>query len=123
MAAYNKPQALLTRIAQYCEEIERMTDRFGNSFQAYQTDSAYRYACGMCIFQIGELASRLPEKFRDAHNGIPWKSVRGMRNIFALEYGNINDKETWAVIEERLPELKSFCIETLSKMATNGDSA
>ena len=68
----------------------------------------------MCIFQIGELTSKLTDDFREQYNGIPWKKIRGMRNIFAHDYESINDEEAWATIETSIPELKRYCQYVLS---------
>jgi uncharacterized protein with HEPN domain len=35
----------------------------------------------MCIIQIGEYVGRLSEDFKDTNDNIPWKRIKGMRNI------------------------------------------
>ena len=119
MAEYDKTKYILGKIIQYCEEINILTKRFGESLDAFKTDFAYRHACGMCIFQIGELASRLDDDFRAKYDGVPWKSIRGMRNIVAHEYENLNYDEAWAAIDMRVPELKMYCEHILQEIARN----
>ena len=117
MPAYNKTISILEKIARYCNEINQLMERFGRSFEAYQSDFAYRRACDMCIYQITELASRLPEEFRDGNKEIPWKDIRGMRNIVAHEYENVNLMRVWKTIETDIPTLKAFCEEILRSLA------
>lgn len=37
----------------------------------------------MCVIQIGELAGNISEDFREKHTEIPWRQLRGLRNIYA----------------------------------------
>ena len=47
-------------------------------------DSMFRDAVSMDEFQIGELSSHLIEEFKEQQKTkIPWKEIRGIRNIFA----------------------------------------
>ena len=106
----------MEKIIKYCDEIDLIMERFGRSCVLFSNDFAYRYDCSMCIFQIGELASKLSEDFRDKYNGVPWNKIRGIRNIFAHDYESINNDEIWATIETKVPELKKYCEYILKDM-------
>ena len=69
----------------------------------------YQQACAMSFIQIGELATRLPEQFRQSYNGVPWGKIRGMRNIFVNEYENVDFSIVWEYIERDIPALKNYC--------------
>lgn len=61
-------------------------------------------------FQIGELAGHLSEAFKEkTKNEIPWKEIRGMRNIFAHNYLEMDAERIWEVAAEDIPALKKFC--------------
>ncbi|MCL2766776.1 MAG: DUF86 domain-containing protein [Peptococcaceae bacterium] len=109
MTGNRKIVQILERMIKYCDDIDILTKRFGKTYDSYSGDFAYRYACSMCILQVGELASKLDEDFRDKYDLIPWRKIRGMRNIVAHDYDSINDEETWATIESKIPELKAYC--------------
>lgn len=65
----------------------------------------------MCVLQIGELAGKLTEDFRDATSDeIPWRAVRGLRNIVAHTYGKVDSNSLWETITGDIPELKAFCL-------------
>jgi len=100
---------MLERIIHYCEEIERTVVRFGDSFETFVNDSAYHNACAMCIMQIGELASRFNDNFRAQHTTIPWRAIRGMRNMLVHEYEKMDYEEFWKTIVDDIPMLKACC--------------
>lgn len=56
---------------------------------------------------IGEAARSISEDFKEAHPGIPWSSMIGMRNILVHAYFGIDLEVTWSVIERDLPDLKA----------------
>jgi uncharacterized protein with HEPN domain len=63
----------------------------------------------MCILQIGELAGRLSNEFSFAHSDIPWRSIKGMRNIAAHAYGNISIPDVWETVINDIPKLREYC--------------
>jgi uncharacterized protein with HEPN domain len=67
-----------------------------------------RWPCARCRF--GELTIKLSQEFKDDHNEIPWRAIRGMRNVVAHEYGNIDEETVWETAENGTEELKEFCL-------------
>ena len=69
----------------------------------------------MCILQIGELANSLSEEFRQrTHAQIPWKMIRGMRNVLAHSYGEIDEEIIWETANHDIPFLKAFCSQVMN---------
>ena len=66
-------------------------------------------ALAMCILQIGELTTHLSSEFTDAFSEIPWKDIRGMRNVAAHHYGEFSVKYLWQTVVEDIPKLREFC--------------
>ncbi|MCL2147382.1 MAG: DUF86 domain-containing protein [Synergistaceae bacterium] len=120
MPKYDKRISILERIIRYCEQIDKTTERFGKSYEIFYEDFDYQNASAMCIFQIGELASRLPGDFHTEYNKVPWKLICGMRNIFAHEYERMDIEELWKTIETDIPTLKEYCKEVLRDITNNG---
>lgn len=114
---------LLKHIVDYCHQIEEAHAQFGNSYEAFCSNSVYRNAVAMCVLQIGELSNHLTEDFRESTaEDIPWKQIRGLRNVVAHEYGNIDEESLWETITEDIPDLCKFCthqIEILSGQCPN----
>ena len=66
----------------------------------------------MCIIQIGELANRLSDEIKEANKDIPWRAIRGMGNLYAHDYENVDLEIVWNTLAEDIPALK----ETLEKL-------
>lgn len=104
-----KDLSIIEHILAYCGEIEQTVTRFGDTFESFETDKIYRNATTMCILQIGELAGRLSPEFTAAHSDVPWKSIKGMRNVAAHAYGSISIPDVWDTITADIPVLKAYC--------------
>lgn len=66
-----------------------------------------QYACSMCIIQIGELISVMDDDFKNAFLEIPWRQIKGARNVYVHQYGEIDLDEMWNTLTHSIPELKS----------------
>jgi uncharacterized protein with HEPN domain len=107
--------SILERMQQYCSEITEMVERFGDSYDNFQTDFAYRHACAMCILQIGELTTHLTDDFKQVYNKLPWKSMKAMRNVAVHKYGKLSLENTWDTIKQDIPALHNYCAEILAQ--------
>lgn len=108
---------LLLHMLDYADQIEEANKMFDASVETLSSNSVYRNAVAMCVLQIGELAGKLTEDFRDATNSeIPWRSVRGLRNVVAHTYGKVDSNSLWETITGDIPELKAFCIRQIQKL-------
>lgn len=104
-----KDLSIIEHILAYCTEIEQTVARFGDTFESFEKDKIYRNATTMCILQIGELAGRLSPEFIAAHPDVPWRSIKGMRNVAAHAYGSISIPDVWDTITTDIPVLKAYC--------------
>jgi uncharacterized protein with HEPN domain len=69
----------------------------------------------MCILQIGELSGNLSEDFKEIYSGVPWRNIKGMRNIMAHKYGEISIDTVWEAITEDVPLLYNYCNSVLDR--------
>lgn len=97
----------------YCKDIEKLMEKFDRNFQNYQSDIAFQYSCNMCIIQIGELVSRLSEEVQQKDSDIPWRAIKGMRNLHAHDYENVDLEMVWNTLTEEIPELEQRLSEIL----------
>lgn len=109
MAISERDHSIVEKMAQYCAEIEEAHDSFDCSFAKFKNSSLYRNAVCLCIMQIGELANHLSEEFKQQHDNIPWRQIRGMRNIVAHEYGRIDADVVWVTATEGVVQISRFC--------------
>ncbi len=113
MPGNERERAVIEHILRYCREIETAHNDFGHSRARFDRSTTYQNAVSMCILQIGELVNHLSEDFQAAHDAIPWRKIRGMRNYVAHEYGSIDFDVVWFVSNDSIRELKAFCEEYL----------
>lgn len=105
----NRNIDVLRRIVKYCDQISEYIERFGDSLENLQSDSAYKDATAMCILQIGELTKYLSDDFKTTYTDIPWRQILNMRNIAAHKYGDFSVGYLWDTISEDIPELRICC--------------
>lgn len=120
-----KDAAVLSHILRYCNEIEEFLQRFDNSYEAFTTDPLFLNAVSMAELQIGELTGHLSDNFKDNNSEIPWKQIRGMRNLFAHNYFHMDMEEIWDTAVNDTPILKKFCqrqLEMYNKSTTSSQT-
>ena len=114
MAINDRDNQILEKIIKYCEEIEHAHKEYNRSYVSFCSSPTYRNAVALCLLQIGELTNKLSEEFRAEHPEIPWRAIRGMRNIVAHEYGKIDEETVWETAENGTNALKDFCKKELN---------
>lgn len=80
--------------------------RFDTDFKRYKADISFQYSCNMCIIQLGELANRLSDEAKESSQNIPWRAIKGMRNLHAHDYENVDMEIVWNTLIEDIPMLK-----------------
>lgn len=104
----------LEHIRDYCGEIEKTIERYGKSFDIFDQDADYQRSISFCILQIGELAGRLSQEYREATaSRVQWGPIKGMRNLVAHSYGNMSRDIIWETAVTDIPVLKEFCDEQI----------
>lgn len=78
----------------------------GMSQQEFSESKIAQKAVVMSLINIGELSKALSDEYLEAAKEIPWKAIRGMRNIAAHHYEAIRVPNIWLTICEDLPILK-----------------
>ena len=97
---------ILLKIISYCDDVQLLMERFGYDYQTYCSDITFRYATNMCIIQIGELVGRLSEEIIEKNKQIPWRAIKGMRNLHAHDYDNVDHEIVWETLKSDIPALK-----------------
>lgn len=92
----------------------------GSSFDVLVEDDLYRDSLGMKLLQIGEMAQRLSDGFRNANSHIPWKTIKGTRVLMTHNYLGLEFETMWETVTVDIPELKKFCAEVLFLVKIQG---
>jgi uncharacterized protein with HEPN domain len=109
MPLRDRDKTILKKIINYCDEIEFAHKEYNHSFEVFDANPTYRNSVCLCLMQIGELSIKLSDDFKDEYSNIPWKAIRGMRNVVAHEYGNIDTVTVWETVGNDIEKLKRFC--------------
>ncbi|TFF88262.1 MAG: DUF86 domain-containing protein [Promethearchaeota archaeon] len=72
---------------------------------------------------IGEAIKNLSSEFLGNYPDIPWKEIKGMRDIIVHKYFGIDLELTWEVVEKDIPDLKSNILKIKKEMALESDSS
>ena len=79
----NRDINIIEKISDYCNQIDEAHTAFNKSYEEFKVNSIYKNAVCLCLMQIGELSKNLSEEFKNNNPDIPWKQIKGMRNIVA----------------------------------------
>ena len=115
----NVNRIVIQKMLGYCNDIENFIGEFGGSYEIYLSKISFRYACDMCILQIGELTTRFSEDFKAQHSEIPWHEIKGLRNIHVHEYERVDLNYMWKTLTEDIPELKAQLEKILAAEGSN----
>lgn len=113
----------LRHIVEYCEKIKVAAEVFNNSYDTFADDKNYqaRDVCSFYILQIGELVGGLTDDFKAENNHIPWRAIKGMRNVVVHKYGEVDMETLWDALTNDLPKLKENCQTLLETQASLED--
>jgi uncharacterized protein with HEPN domain len=64
---------------------------------------------------IGEATAHLSSATRQAMQELPFRKMRGMRNIIAHDYANVDPKIVWEVATIHVPEVRAVLEEFFAK--------
>jgi hypothetical protein len=59
------------------------------------------------LLVIGEASKNLSNRFISKHDSIPWKKIKGLRDIIAHQYFGLDYPLLWDVVSTKIPELLS----------------
>lgn len=108
--------------------IEDMLESIGN-VQSFVADMTYDQFAGDTktiraaayeIMVIGEAAAHVPDDVRERFPDIPWREMRGIRNVVVHEYFRVDLQILWKTVTQDLPSLVPALREAAAEPGTNG---
>ena len=106
-----RDRTITDKILEYCREIENILVRLNHTEEVFRKDKGLSAGAVFYIAQIGELSAHFSEEFKEAHNEIPWREMKGMRNILMHEYHATSPKTIWETVTEDIPMLRNLPLE------------
>lgn len=106
------PRVYLAHILECIERIESYVAKGKDSFFA---EPLIQDAVIRNFEVIGEAAKRIPDTYRLANPGIPWRSLSALRDVLIRQYEGVSLPEVWQVIEQDLQPLKASVFSLLPR--------
>ncbi len=88
------------------------------SFEAYKDVRQIRRAVEREIEIISEASRHIPDNLKAQYPNIPWRQVANIGNVLRHEYMEVAPDIIWAVVQDRLPELKQ-AVDSMVETAEN----
>jgi len=60
------------------------------------------------IIQIAENSDKLTKEFKDKYSYVPWRSIKGMRNLIVHDYGEVDLSIVLNTVFNSIPEYHSL---------------
>ena len=106
MKISEKDAQVLRNIVKHCDAIVDTARYFGSAEKVFLKNHIYRSSVSMNLQSIGELVKHLSDDFVKQAGEIPWKQIKGQRNIFAHGYDTeVDFSKVWATVEKDIPAL------------------
>ena len=103
MGADDRDTALLLDMLHYAEEAMGLVK--GLKFETYASDRMRVLALERAIEVVGEAAAQISEAKKERIAEIPWRQIRGQRNVLAHMYGKVDQFQLYKTASEDLPRL------------------
>lgn len=103
MKPEDRDLALLLDMQSACDQV--MDFMKGIDLEAFSTDRMRCFAVERALEILGEAAGRVSPEFQRSCTTIPWRQIRGLRNILAHEYGHIEYPSLYRTTREDIPPL------------------
>jgi uncharacterized protein with HEPN domain len=92
-------------ILESCGRIRRAVA--GESLESFRRDELRCDAVARNIEVIGEAAKHLPEEVVARAPTIPWRNIRGMRDVLAHGYFGVSTEVLWTTATTRIDQLEA----------------
>lgn len=57
------------------------------------------------LIEIATVVERLPQSYKDRHDGVEWVRITRMRNLIAHHYDRVDDRLVFAALAQRVPDM------------------
>ncbi|MBP2548766.1 uncharacterized protein with HEPN domain [Neorhizobium galegae] len=103
------------RLLDYIEQMEKaatsaLSFAAGMTRHDFLADAKTQMAVAMSFVILGESVSRIlavDPHIEDNHPQVPWMKIKGMRNLIAHDYFELELDVVWKTMQEQLPLLVS----------------
>lgn len=95
--------ALLLDMLLAARDAREFTERLDQA--GFEASRLHQAAVIRCLEILGEAAGKVSLETREAHPGLPWREMTGMRHRLIHGYAEVRVEVVWRVVREDLPEV------------------
>lgn len=101
---HNRDIYYLEKMVYHAEEALEFFSQIDNSEERLFQDSLYQKGISKSLEQMGEMLAvgRISEELQERYNYIPWRAIKGYRNMGVHEYDRIDWSEVSALLKMEL---------------------
>ncbi len=111
----DKDYRTVSKMIEYCDNVASFLDGLGDNFEAYRADVQTRYACDMCVMQIGELVGRISDELKASRPSVPWAQIRAASDYLTRDYDVAEPEFVWETLRQDVPALRGVLLEILAE--------
>jgi len=93
------------RIADILEAANELGAIVARGKQTWDAERISRLAAERLLEMIGESARALSTEAREAHPGVAWSDIIGLRTLLAHHYHRVDPDQVWVIAAEDVPTL------------------
>ncbi len=113
----NKDLIYVLTICESVLKIEKYTEKFFDAESFYlEENQLYFNAVLKLLSVIGEDIGKIDEKYLNNFPEIPWKLIKGTRNILVHDYRKVDYNIAFSIVKDELPPLKGTIFKILNNL-------
>jgi uncharacterized protein with HEPN domain len=85
----------------------------GVTREHWDSDRVLRDAVLYRMLLLGEIASALPDDFRDKYPDVAWRQIRAFRNLAVHRYFGVDWAVVWKIAQEEPPVLEEQALDII----------
>ena len=116
MTVSEKDAQILQHIVKHCDRILDTMSYFGEDRTLFINNHIYQGNVSINLQAIGEIARHLSDSVLAKAKEVPWKQIKGQRNIIAHGYDTgVDFAKVWDMITADIPPLRKYCADILKE--------
>lgn len=94
----------------YCRDVVRAMEDLATlaselTRETFERSPVHQFAVYHLLTVIGEASGNVSEHLRDEFPDVPWRQMKGMRNILVHRYHRIDRDKVWLAVTRETPPL------------------
>lgn len=107
----------LQRIEHMIETVDSLLQFSANLPMAeYAASLEKQYAVKFAFVMLGEDAARISDEIQSKYPDIPWRKIKGLRNIVAHAYNKTDDEIIWITVTNDIEPLRQSLLQIKSEL-------